>query len=194
MKNNVNNKIFIITGPSGAGEDSVIEGLKKFFPIDKAVTTSTREKRDYETEGHPYYFISKEEFQSGLEKDRFFEWAEQDRGNYYGVTKEEIERLRGSDDIKIWKLDYKGVINAKKLSNDIIAIFLDVPMDVIEKRIRNRTNVTEEFVQKRLEYAKGWLEIRDMYDYEVKNVERKLEETIKKVADIIIKEANIDKF
>ena len=39
------NKLFIISGPSGAGEDSIIEGLKELFSIERVVTTTTREKR-----------------------------------------------------------------------------------------------------------------------------------------------------
>ena len=51
-------KIFIITGPSGAGEDSVIEGLHEYFDISRIITTVTRPKRDGESDGNPYYFIT----------------------------------------------------------------------------------------------------------------------------------------
>ncbi|PIR95197.1 guanylate kinase, partial [Candidatus Falkowbacteria bacterium CG10_big_fil_rev_8_21_14_0_10_37_6] len=51
-------KIFIISGPSGAGEDSVIDGLKKLLPIERVITTTTRAMRKNESQGNPYYFIS----------------------------------------------------------------------------------------------------------------------------------------
>ena len=55
------NNIVIISGPSGAGEDSIIDALSERLPIERIVTTTTRSKRTGETEGHPYYFISKDE-------------------------------------------------------------------------------------------------------------------------------------
>ena len=84
------NNIFIISGPSGAGEDSIIEGLKKYFPIERIVTTSTREMRPGESQSDPYWFIAREEFEKRRNNNEFVEWAEQYNGNLYGVTKKEI--------------------------------------------------------------------------------------------------------
>ena len=69
------NKLFIISGPSGAGEDSIIEGLKKFIPIERVITTTTREKRSDVFSKDPYYFISKEEFEKGITENKFFEYS-----------------------------------------------------------------------------------------------------------------------
>ena len=64
--------IFIISGPSGAGEDSVIKKLKNHIDFDKIVTTTTRAMRPEDEEGVSYYFISEEEFKKGIEENRFF--------------------------------------------------------------------------------------------------------------------------
>ena len=85
--------VFIISGPSGAGEDSIIEGLRERFPIERIITTTTREMRSGESQGNPYYFISKEEFERKIQEKGFVEYALQYNGNLYGVTKEEIERV-----------------------------------------------------------------------------------------------------
>jgi len=90
--------------------------------------------------------------------------------------------------IGIWKIEYKGVMTAKKLFPNIIAIFINAPLDILESRIRRRDNVTDEFVEERLAYTKEWLKHRDIYDYEVTNEEGKLDQTVKEVADIINKE------
>ena len=183
--------IFIISGPSGAGEDSAIDGLKKHFPIERVITTSTRKARQGESQGNPYYFISQKEFQKNIDNNNFFEYAREYNDNYYGVTKKEITRVINSPKIGIWKIEYKGVISAKKLFPKIIAIFLNAPLKTLEKRIRSRGNITDEYVKERLNYTREWLKHKDIYDYEVINKQGKLNETIKKIADIINKHKTI---
>ncbi len=178
-------KIVIISGPSGAGEDSIIDGLEKLMPIERVVTTTTRDMRPGEAEAQPYYFISKEDFKNGIEEGKFFEYAEHYNNNFYGVTFEEIERVKNSDKLGIWKIDYKGVMQAKEQMPEVKAIFVNAPMDILEKRIRSRGGVTEEYVKERMAYTREWLEHTDIYDYAIENTEGDLEGTIMKVKDII---------
>lgn len=177
--------IFIISGPSGAGEDSVIAGLGRLFDTETIHTTTTRAPREGESEGNPYFFISHEAFQTGIKEGRFVEWAEQYNGNLYGITKEEFDRIERSGKIAFWKIDYKGVISAKKLFPNIVAILLTAPLDILESRIRRRDNPGEDFIRERMEYTKEWLKHTDIYDYTIENAEGKLEETIEKTANII---------
>lgn len=191
--------IFIISGPSGAGEDSIIEGLRRYFPIERVITTSTRPMRPGESQGNPYWFISREEFIRRRDVGEFVEWAEQYNGNLYGVTKEEIERVRNSGKIGIWKIDYKGVIRAKEIYpvesprggdapvvfNGVLAIFISAPLDVLENRIRRRGGISEEYIRERMEYTREWLKHKDIYDYEVANEEGRLDEAIAQVAEVI---------
>lgn len=183
------NNIFIISGPSGAGEDSVIDGLEKILPIERVIATTTRPKRPGETSGKPYYFISRRDFIKLIKEKKLFEYAEEYNNNYYGVTCDEINRVKTSGRIGLWKIEYKGVITAKKLMPKIIAIFINAPLETLEKRIRRRGDVTEKFIQERLSYTKEWLKHLDIYDYLVENEEGKLSQTIKRVAKIIKKTA-----
>lgn len=178
-------KIFIISGPSGAGEDSIIEGLKKIFPIERIITTTTRQMRPGESQKNPYYFISQKEFTKGIEENKFFEYAQEYNNNYYGVTNAEIERVKKSEKIGTWKIEYKGVITAKKIMPEVKAIFINAPLDILKKRIQKRSNVSEEFIKERMEYTKEWLKHKDIYDYQVINEEGKLEKAINEVAEII---------
>jgi len=180
-------KLFIISGPSGAGEDSVISGLAKILPIERVITSTTREMRSGESQGDPYYFLEKNDFLKGIEENRFFEYACEYNDNYYGVTHDEIKRVQESDGIGIWKIEYKGVITAKKLIPNIIAILINAPLDILEARIRFRGEVSEEFIAERIDYTKEWLRHKEIYDYVVENKEGKLDETIQKVLDIIKK-------
>ncbi len=184
-------KIFIISGPSGAGEDSIINELKKTFDIEVVITTSTRKMRERESNGSPYYFIEREDFEKGIEENRFFEWARQYNDNLYGVTFEEIERVRNSGKIPIWKIEYKGVITAKGLLKDsAVAIMINAPLNQIAERIRKRDNASEEFIKERMEYTKEWLKHKDVYDYEVMNKDGKLHKAVKQTIEVIKKESS----
>lgn len=102
------------------------------------------------------------------------------------MTKQEIERVKNSGRIGIWKIEWKGVITAKKLFPEIPAIFITVPdLKTLEKRIRNRDKVSDEYIQERMDYTKEWMKHADIYDYTVVNEDGKLDEAIKKVAEII---------
>ncbi len=142
--------------------------------------------RPGESQGNPYYFISKKKFIKRRDSGEFAEWAEQYNGNLYGVTREEIERVKNSGKLGIWKIDLKGVITAKKLYLEIPAIFITVSdLKVLEDRIRRRGGISEEYIKERMEYTKEWMKQKDIYDYEVYNEEEKLDEAIAKTAEII---------
>jgi guanylate kinase len=179
--------IFIISGPSGAGEDSIINGLSELLPIERAITTTTRDMRPGESEGNPYYFLSLEAFREKIALGLFAEYAEQYNGNLYGVTKQELIRIIQSGKIGIWKIDYKGVEAAKKMFPEIIAILVSAPLEILEQRIRKRDNPSETFIRERMEYSQEWLKHTDIYDYTIENEQGKLEEAIKKTYDIVKK-------
>ncbi len=177
--------LFIISGPSGVGEDSVIDGLEKRFPIERVVTTTSRAMRPGDSDGHPYHFISQVDFERGITEGQFFEWAKQYNDNLYGVTHAEIRRVIESGRIGIWKIDYQGVITAKNLFPGIVAILLTAPIPILESRIRKRDSVTEAFIGERMAYTREWLKHTDIYDYAIENKEGMLDQTIEKVALLI---------
>lgn len=182
-------KIFLLSGPSCAGEDSIIGGLRDKLSFELIITTTTREIRPGESQGKPYYFISKEEFRNGINKDEFYEYAKEDRGNFYGVTKKEFERAVNVGKPIIWKVDYQGVLTAKKLFPECIAILIDVDLETVRGRLLKRDNASEEYIKGRLEHARGWYDNKDKFDYVVKNENGKLNEAIEEVEDIIKKYA-----
>lgn len=178
--------IFIISGPSGSGQDSVIEGLAKRFPLERVKTTTTRPMRPGESEGDPYYFVSKDEFLVRKEAGEFVEYAQQYNGEWYGVTFEELERVSKSGKIGTWKIEYQGVRTAKQLFPEITAILIYASPEELERRIRARdTHASEEYVRQRMEYTREWLRHTDIYDHQIENSAGRLEETVAQVAEII---------
>ncbi len=181
--------VVIISGPSGAGEDSIIEGLRKYTTVNRAVTSTTRAMRPGEVEGASYYYISKEAFEEKIANGDMIEWAKQYNGNLYGVTKAELERVNALPGIGTWKIEYQGVITAKKLFPEIRSIFIMADsLEVLAQRIRSRDGVSEEYIQERMEYTKEWLKHEDIYDYKVVNRQGKLDEAIVEIVEILKKE------
>jgi guanylate kinase len=183
------NHIVIISGPSGAGEDSIIDGIGKHTQVNRVITTTTRQMRVGETDGSPYYFISREEFENKIKNNEMVEWAEEYNNNLYGVTQKELDRVNGLPGVGTWKIEYKGVMSAKKLFPEIKSIFVMAEsLDVLAERIRKRGNVSEEFIAERRKYTEEWLKHEDIYDYKVINHQGKLDEAIQEVLAILSKE------
>jgi len=143
--------------------------------------------RPGESQGKPYYFLSREEFEKKIKNNELAEWAEEYNNNLYGVTKKELERVANSGRIGIWKIEYKGVMNVKEKFPEIKSIYIAPPsLEVLQERIRRRNpDVSEEYIRERMNYTQEWIKHENIYDYKVVNEEGKLEKTIEKVAEII---------
>jgi len=187
MKNN----IFIISGPSGTGKDSIIQGLKKILPLKQLITTVSRPMRAGECQGKPYYFITKKQFETNIKQNKFFEYDFHYK-NYYGLTYDEINQAKASGKIYFWQAEYKGVKTAKKKMPDLTAIFINSPLEILIARMRRReTKLDEKIFKQRVKDTKEWLKHLGIYDYIVNNEQNKLSQTIAKVAEIIKKNAKI---
>lgn len=182
--------LIIISGPSGSGQDSVIQGLiDRGLPIERVITTMARPMRAGESEGQPYYFVSPEKFDLMIKNNELIEWAEV-YDSKRGVTRQELERgLARPDKIAIWKMDWKGTAAAKKLFPEAIAILITAPSikDLIE-RIKKRGD-SPASIQSRIAYTKEFLKHKNLYNYVVINEEGKLEQTIDEVIAILKKES-----
>lgn len=176
--------IFVIYGPSGSGQDSVIEGVANVLPIERVITTVSREMRTDESQGHPYYFISLAEFEELIHTNSLAEYVKKYTGIYYGVTQQELNRVFNGENVGVWKVDFEGAITIKKRFPNAVVIKINAPIDVIEKRIRSRETLPENEVQSRLNHIREWLP-KSIYDYQVENEEGKLDEAIAKVKAII---------
>ena len=68
--------LFVLSGPSGVGKNTVLDELfKNFDDVSYSVSATTREKREGETEGEDYFFISENKFKEIKENDGFIESA-----------------------------------------------------------------------------------------------------------------------
>jgi len=108
-------KLFILSAPSGTGKSTVaVKLLKQLEGIRKVVTATTREPRPGERQGVDYLFMSVEEFERGIEKGMFLEYASV-YGNYYGTPKDQVERNLSEGVDSLLVIDVQGAFRVKEM-------------------------------------------------------------------------------
>ncbi len=179
-------KLFIISGPSGAGKGTICKRLVEETKVQISVSMTTRGPRPGEVDGVSYYFTTREEFQKEIDRGGFLEYAEV-YGNYYGTPKDKvIEKLKQGVDV-VLEIDIQGALNVKSAYPGGIFIFILPPsMAELRKRITGRGSETEEAINLRLSQTLKEVSYIDKYDYCVVNGE--LEEAVARVKAIVTAE------
>ncbi|QQS21397.1 MAG: guanylate kinase [Candidatus Moraniibacteriota bacterium] len=173
--------------PSGSGQDSIIEKLAESLPIERVITMTTRPARPGESNGHPYHFVTRDVFEEKCKQKAFLEYARHYGGEYYGVTQEEVERVRHSGKVGIWKVDWQGVRNIKALFPDMPAILITAPASVLEARLRRRDpERSEASLAERMAYSREYEAHHDLYDFVVENEDGHLDEAVSRVSAILV--------
>ena len=179
-------RLFVISGPSGVGKDSVIDGLKKLGrPYHFTVTATTRRIRPGETHGIDYIFLSRDDFRHMIENDDLLEWAEV-YGNLYGVPKSQVnDALNRGQDV-IMKIDVQGAATVKRLYPDAVLIFLEPPsMTSLEERLRNRNTESDTEFQTKLTTAFQEMNEASWFDHRLINRDGHLEDAVASIDRII---------
>ncbi len=129
------NRIIIVAAPSGAGKNSFVERIiSEDSRLEDIITYTTRPLRRGEREGHPYHFVSLEEFQTLVESDFFVEHAKVHQ-NYYGTPVNQIKRAWEQGKCVIMDLDVQGAATFRKKYPDSKSIFI-LPPSIDELRCR----------------------------------------------------------
>ncbi len=174
-------KLLIITAPSGAGKTTLIQKLmKERCDIEFSTSTTTRTKRTNEIDGKDYYFVDKATFDYMISNGEFIEWASV-HNNYYGTTIKELKRIVTLNKFCLLDVDVQGGMNLMKYFPKSKTIFIQPPsIDELEVRLRGRHTETEETIRIRLENARKEMEYIKYYRYKVINdeVERAFEELL----------------
>ncbi len=178
--------LIVLSGPSGAGKDSIRDLLMEWEPwMHRVVTATTRRPRPGEVEGRDYRYISEETFDDLLNSDGFMEHAfVYDHRN--GVPRTEIEDPLGLGRDAIARIDVQGAETLKRLMPDALLIFIS-PGSIEEtaRRMHERGADTEAEQQRRIEIAAREMEAASLFDHVVVNQTGKLEEAARRVHEII---------
>jgi len=181
--------VVVISGPSGVGKDATIHKLSQSGArFHYVVTATTRPKRQNETHGIDYYFLSEEDFKNKIKQDEFLEHAVV-YGNYYGVLKSEVsDALKKGEDVII-KVDVQGANSLKKTIPDAVFIFLVAPsIDDLSERLKRRNADPDHHVSLRIAKAEEEMLSKDMFDYVIINHRDNLAKTANEVRAVVATE------
>ena len=179
--------LIVISGPSGAGKDTIVEKLKDVndnFWL--SISMTTRDIRSNDIPNETYFFVSKEEFEEKIKEGVFLEYAEYN-GNYYGTPKDKIsDKLNEGMDV-ILVIEIQGALKIKELVPNAIFIFIMPPsMDELRKRLVNRGTDSKDKIFNRFKIA--YKEINEVTKYNYVVVNDDLDKAVNKVNSILVSE------
>ena len=180
--------IFVISGPSGVGKDTILEKMADHgMPYHFVITVTTRKARTGEKEGVNHFFVSEEEFQKMKKENMLIESAFV-YGNYYGVSKTQVEEPILSGQNVLIRVDIQGAERLRKLY-PAATLILKKPstIDDLKDRLIERGTNTKKEMTKRLKSAISEMENTTIFDYEIINFKNQLDNAIFELEDIINK-------
>jgi len=160
-------KMIVFTAPSGAGKTTIVRHLLKTYDfLDFSVSATNRPKREKETDGKDYYFLSTEAFKEKIANQEFVEWEEVYNDQFYGTLKSEIERIWDKERYIVFDIEVKGATNIKKLYGDqAMVVFIKPPsFEILINRLRNRNTESVASLKKRIKRIKTELTYESTFD------------------------------
>lgn len=184
IKTNNKGLLIVVSGPSGAGKDTICQKLiKENSNIWMSVSMTTRKPRPLEKDGIDYFFVSSEEFENKINDNTFLEYASYN-DNYYGTPKDKVEEKLNEGKDVILVIDINGAINIKKIIPSALFIFIMPPdMETLKNRLIGRKTESKDKVVQR--FITAYNEVNNYKKYNYVVVNDKVEDAVNKVKSII---------
>lgn len=162
--------VVVISGPSGAGKDTVIAGAMDLDPsLSKVATAKTRAPRPGEVEGVHHVFLTDEQFDRWVAEGAFLEYVEI-YGHRSGVPRAAVDDLLSQGKTPILRTDIQGARTLRDRLDDPLLVFVTAPdLDALERRMRSRAAETESEIAARLAEAEAELAELDWFDLVIVN-------------------------
>lgn len=162
--------VVVISGPSGAGKDTVIAGAMDLDPsLSKVATAKTRAPRPGEVEGVHHVFLTDEQFDRWVAEGAFLEYVEI-YGHRSGVPRAAVEDLLSQGKTPILRTDIQGARTLSERLDDPLLVFVTAPdLDSLERRMRSRAAESESEIAARLAEAEAELAELDWFDLVIIN-------------------------
>lgn len=180
--------LIIVSGPSGVGKGTICAELRARNPqIRESISMTTRARRNGETEGVDYFYVSEESFNEMAAHGEMLEHAYV-HGNQYGTPLAYVvEQLEQGYDVLL-EIDVQGSIQAMKAYPDAVTIFILPPNRAeLRNRLIKRATETPEAISLRLRNAELELFMTKEYQYCVVNDE--VDRAVSKVEAILTAES-----
>lgn len=173
MTINNQQKIIIITAPSGAGKTSITHYLLRKYAdrLAFSISAATRSPRGKEKNGVDYYFMSEEEFTNKIQHEEFVEWEMVYEGKYYGTLKAELNRIWGEGKVPVLDIDVKGAIHVQQqFPETTLSIFIEPPsVDELKRRLMGRGTESEESLNARVNKASYEISFKTYFNQVIVN-------------------------
>jgi guanylate kinase len=163
----------VLTGPSGAGKGTMVQALLARIPqLRLAVSATTRPRRPRESDGVDYWFIGDEEFDRRLAEGDFLEFHVFPWGQRSGTLRSELERIAAAGGLPLLELELNGSIAVKRAMPEAVTIFVDAPIDELERRLRARATESSGEIEDRIRLAAEQRQLAGRFDHIVENDDR----------------------
>lgn len=165
-----NRRVFVVSGPSGAGKGTLIRGVLKYFPsLEVAISATTRTARPGEVNGREYWFLTHQEFDDHISSGNFLEHVDF-AGNRYGTLLTEIERLHEDGKHVILELELNGALTVEGETMASTLVWIESPdFEELERRLRSRASDSDEEIARRMDVARSQVDAKQHFQYVVVN-------------------------
>jgi len=178
--------LFVVSGPSGAGKDTLVGALRARMPrLKYSVSATTREPRAEESDGEDYFFLSHGEFKRRQAANEFLEYREYN-GHLYGTPRDFVEKMLMEGYDLIMKPEVNGALSIKSTFPDAALIFL-LPdkFSHLRGRLLARRTETNDEIARRLEIAHEEMKHIGQFDYLLINEDRRSDEAVSDLEAIV---------
>ena len=119
IKTKERGNLIVISGPSGAGKGTIVDGLKNVNEnIWVSISMTSREPRKNDIPDETYFFVSREEFEERISRGEFLEYAIYNE-NYYGTPRDKIaHKLEQGYDV-VLEIEIQGALKVKELVDEV---------------------------------------------------------------------------
>jgi len=163
-------RVFVITGPSGAGKGTLIRELVDRIPVlEVAVSATTRAQRPGEQDGREYWFLGETEFVDRIDRGDFLEHVEYVSGKRYGTLRTEMDRIAGRDRVCVLELELEGAERVERDVRGAVTIFIAAEVAELERRLNDRATESTGEIGERIDLARHQLEQAHLFRYMVRN-------------------------
>ncbi len=175
----------VLSSPSGAGKTTITKKISQKYPkIKISISHTTRKPRSNEIDGVDYHFVSKDKFENLIKENKFYEYAKI-FDNYYGTSKQSVNKLHEESYDVVFDIDWQGTKQLSKYKElNLIKIFILPPSKKeLKNRLINRNQDNNQTVEKRLNQYEN--DIQHWSDYDYVLINQDLESCFNQIEKII---------